>query len=79
MVQELEKRVVGGSDEFETVVYSYYISEDNLCVAEITLIAYHYDEHDLGKELEKHFLPSASEKQDAQTTDAPQIPIEEKE
>lgn len=79
MVQELEKRVVDGNDNFETVVYSYYISEEKLCVAEITLIAYHYDEHDLGKELEKHFLPSVLEEQDEQTTDSPQAAIEERE
>lgn len=41
MVKALER-----SQEFSNVVYSYYIDPRQSCIAEITLIAYHYDEAD---------------------------------
>lgn len=61
MAENLEKRIKK-PEEFEKVVYSYYIDDNHRCIAEITLIAHHYDENDLGDELEKRFFPNRSEK-----------------
>ena len=44
-------------EEFENVVYSYYIDEDQQCIAQITLVARRYDETNLVEELQKEFLP----------------------
>lgn len=46
-------------EEFENVVYSYYIDEDQQCIAQITLVARRYDETNLVEELQKEFLPEA--------------------
>ena len=43
MVQSLEKKLKM-PQEYEKVVYSYYIDSDQQCVAQITLIARKYDE-----------------------------------
>ena len=39
------------------MVYSYYIDEDQQCIAQITLVARRYDETNLVEELQKEFLP----------------------
>lgn len=42
MSQKFEK-----SELFSNVVYSYYINDNGECVAEITLLSYHYEENDI--------------------------------
>lgn len=58
MVDRLEQHL-RIPEEFENVVYSYYIDVDQQCIAEITLIARRYDETNLVEELQKEFLPEA--------------------
>lgn len=57
MVQSLEKKLKI-PQEYEKVVYSYYIDSDQQCVAQITLIARKYDETNFLEELQKELLPS---------------------
>ena len=56
MVQSLEKKLKI-PEEYEKVVYSYYIDSDQQCVAQITLIARRYDETNFLEELQKEPLP----------------------
>ena len=61
-VMEMAERVEENlriPEEFENVVYSYYIDEDQQCIAQITLVARRYDETNLVEELQKEFLPEA--------------------
>lgn len=60
MTHNLKKRL----EEFEDIVYSYYIDADGRCIAQITLISHHYDESDLGRELEKNFFPPKNTKKE---------------
>ncbi len=59
MVQSLEKKLKM-PQEYEKVVYSYYIDPDQQCVAQITLIARKYDETNFLEELQKELLPEPS-------------------
>ena len=62
MVQSLEKKLKI-PQEYEKVVYSYYIDSDQQCVAQITLIARKYDETNFLEELQKELLrPHRTEK-----------------
>ncbi len=38
-------------EEYENVVYSYYIAQNGQCIAEVTLVARRYDEQDLVQDL----------------------------
>ena len=58
MVEHLEQRAENDG-EFSDVVYSYYLDGEGQYIAEITLVAHHYDEQNLSEELEK-FLPKHS-------------------
>lgn len=56
MAENLERRILQ-QGEFEKVVYSYYIDNKGSCIAQITLVAHHYDERDLESEMIKQFFP----------------------
>ncbi len=56
MAENLERRILQ-QGEFEKVVYSYYIDNKGSCIAQITLVAHHYDERDLESEMTKQFFP----------------------
>ena len=56
MAGNLERRILQ-QGEFEKVVYSYYIDNEGSCIAQITLVAHHYDERDLESEMTKQFFP----------------------
>lgn len=60
MAENLERRILQ-QGEFEQVVYSYYIDSKGKCIAQITLIAHHYDERDLESEMAKQFFPQKAE------------------
>lgn len=61
MVEHLEQRAENDG-EFSDVVYSYYLDGEGQYIAEITLVAHHYDEQNLSEELEK-FLPKTQQSQ----------------
>lgn len=61
MVEHLEQRAENDG-EFSNVVYSYYLDGEGQYIAEITLVAHHYDEQNLSEELEK-FLPKTQQSQ----------------
>jgi len=61
MVEHLEQRTENDG-EFSDVVYSYYLDGEGQYIAEITLVAHHYDEQNLSEELEK-FLPKTQQSQ----------------
>ena len=56
-MQSLEKKLKI-PQEYEKVVYSYYIDSDQQCVAQITLFSRKYDETNFLEELQKELLPS---------------------
>ena len=56
MAENLERKILQ-QGEFEKVVYSYYIDNKGSCIAQITLVAHHYDERDLESEMTKQFFP----------------------